>query len=372
MAGALARGAVPLFAFKGIQVRLHWSFIALPLYIVVSGLADDLGWPAIGLRLGMVGIVFVCVVLHEFGHALTARRFGVGTRDITLLPIGGVASLERMPEEPRQEFWITVAGPAVNLAIAVMAFIIMAAMGLVTLFSDLLLGATLYTNALFFLVGANLWLFLFNLIPAFPMDGGRILRSLLAMRMPRERATRIAAAIGRGAAVLGVGYGLLSGQPFLALIGLFIFLAAGAEARNVAQREQLRGIAVRQVMRTRFWSLGASSSVREALDQLLSGGDGALVVIGLDGLPIGVLGRQDLFQAVESGSEHARLADLPPHPAAPIAPDDDAHESTQRMVAAGLPLLPVVEHGALIGVLELENLEEYLILRRAQSRAGSR
>lgn len=364
---ALSRGALPLFTFKGIQVRLHWSFIALPLYVGWSALNEGLGWSHVGLRLGMVAIVFACVVLHEFGHALTARRFGVGTRDITLLPIGGVASLERMPEEPRHEFWITVAGPAVNLAIAVLAIIAMAVLGLTGFFTDLFLGgAGMWTNALLFLAGINLWLFLFNLIPAFPMDGGRILRSVLAMRMPRERATRIAAGLGRGVAIVGIGYGLLSGQPFLALIGFFVFVAAGAEARNVEQRAHLRGVRVQEVMRTRFWTMGAATTVRHATQELLQGGDNALVVIGLDGLPQGVLHKRDLIQAVEAGRADARLVDLPPREAPVIAPEDDAHESTQRMIMAGLPLLPVVHERRLVGALELENLDEFVRLKRAQ------
>ncbi|MFN3875589.1 MAG: site-2 protease family protein, partial [Flavobacteriales bacterium] len=251
--GILSRGSLPLFVFKGIQVRLHWSFIALPAFVAWSALSEGVGWGAVGMRLGMVAIVFACVVLHEYGHALTARRFGVGTRDITLLPIGGVASLERMPEEPRHEFWITAAGPAVNLVIALIAIIVMAVLGLTTFFTDLFLGGGgMWTNALLFLAGINIWLFLFNLIPAFPMDGGRILRSALAMRMPRERATRIAAGLGRGLAIAGIAYGLMSGQPFLALIGFFVFVAAGAEAEAaraaLAREERLfkAGVTARQ------------------------------------------------------------------------------------------------------------------------------
>jgi Zn-dependent protease len=368
MAGLLDRGSLPLFVFKGIAVRLHWSFVLLPVYVLVSGLSQGMDWEMIGLRLGMVAIAFACVVLHEYGHALTARRFGVGTRDITLLPIGGVASLERMPEEPRHEFWITVAGPAVNLAIALLAIIAMAALGLMSFFTDLLLGgASLFTNALLFLAGLNIWLFLFNLIPAFPMDGGRILRSLLAMRMPRERATRIAAGLGRGVAILGIGYGLYAGEPFLALIGVFIFMAAGAEARNVVQREHLRGITVGQVMRTRFWSMGLNSTVHEAVNELLAGGDTSLVVIGMDGLPIGVLRRNDLFGAVEAGRKDMRLIDLPPKPAPVVGPEADAHESTQQMIVGGLPLLPVVHEHRLVGVLEAANLSEFVKVKQAEA-----
>lgn len=370
MAGALARGALPLFRFKGIQVRLHWSFIALPLYVAFTALSEGQGWHMVWLQMGLIAIVFGCVVLHEFGHALTAQRFGVRTRDITLLPIGGVASLERMPEDPWQEFWITVAGPAVNLAIAILAFVVVAALGLITLLSDVLLGAALWTNALVFLVVINLWLFAFNLIPAFPMDGGRILRSVLAMRMPRAKATRIASVIGRVIAFLFVGYGLFSGQPFLALIGAFIYLAAGAESRQVLQRERLRGVRVGQVMRTRFWSMGSAATVADARDGLLATGDTALMVLGTDGLPIGVLTNADIVGAVEAGRVHDRLADLTPKEAPAARPDDDAHLAMQRMLQLGAPLLPVVQDQRLVGVLDPLTVQEFLRLREAEAKHG--
>ncbi len=370
MAGALARGALPLFRFKGIQVRLHWSFIALPLYVAFSALSEGQGWSMVWIQMGLIAIVFGCVVLHEFGHALTARRFGVRTRDITLLPIGGVASLERMPEDPRQEFWITVAGPAVNLAIAIISFVVVAALGLLALLSDVLQGAALWTNALVFLVVINLWLFTFNLIPAFPMDGGRILRSLLAMRMPRAKATRIASVIGRFIAFLFVGYGLYSGQPFLALIGAFIYLAAGAESRQVIQRERLRGVRVEQVMRTRFWCMGSAATVSEARDGLLAAGDTALVVLGTDGLPLGVLTNAAIAGALEAGRLHDRLADLTLQEAPAARPDDDAHLAMQRMLQVGAPLLPVVQDQRLVGVLDPLMVQEFLRLREAEAKNG--
>lgn len=372
MAALLSGGALPIFSFRGIAVRLHWSFALLPAYVLYTDLRDGDSWGSIAMHLGMVGITFACVVLHEFGHALTARRYGIGTKAITLLPIGGVAALERMPEEPRQEFWITVAGPAVNLAIALLALLLMAALGLTAFFTDLFLGgASAFTNLLLFLAAINVWLFLFNLIPAFPMDGGRILRSALALRMPRVKATRIAANLGRAVAIGGMAYGLLQGEPMLALVGFFVFTAAGAEARQAEQREGLRGIKVSEVMRNRFWSPSALITVREATRELLQGGDTAMVVLGLDGLPVGVLHKRDLIAAVEAGKADARLGDLPPHPARVLSIEDDAHESIQHMLATRLPLLPVVQDRRVIGVLELENLEEYMRLRKAQGGEAS-
>jgi Zn-dependent protease len=319
---------------------------------------------------GLVLIVFVCVVLHEYGHALTAQRFGINTRDITLLPIGGVASLERMPEDPKQEFWITVAGPMVNLVIAGLAFVVIALSGVTLFFSDLLLGATSWTAVLSFIFVANLSLFLFNLIPAFPMDGGRILRSLLAMRWSRDAATRIAALVGRAFAIGFVVYGLTNGQPFLAFIGIFIFMAAGAEARSVRQQTLLRGIKVGEVMRTRFWSLAGTTTVQQAVEELLAGGDHVLLV--MDGhRPLGSLGREDLLQAVQAEKGLAPLSSLPVRQLPVVAPQSGAQDSYQRLMLEGHPILPVVQDERVVGILEPENLAEYLQVMKAGTKRSA-
>ncbi len=362
------RGGLPLFSFKGIKVLVHWTFIILPAWIAISGLMEELSWAAILGRIGLVLIVFVCVVLHEFGHALTAQRFGVGTRDITLLPIGGVASLERMPEEPRQEFWITVAGPAVNLVIAGIAFLIILMLGLDVTVGDLFLGATTWTKVLLFLFSANIMLFLFNLIPAFPMDGGRILRSLLSMRMPREKATRIAAGVGRLFAIAFVFFGLMHGQFFLALIGVFIFFAAGAESRMVQQQTALRGVPVRAVMRTRFWSMPHDATVQQAVDELLAGGDHDLVVLE-NGVYLGVLTRRDLIQALSEQNQASALAQLPMKKIPPVGPESDVNSAYVNLLTGRYPLVPVISGAQLVGVLETENLAEYILVRDARTSA---
>ena len=364
MAAPTLRGGLPLFSFKGIKVLVHWTFVLLPAWIIGSGLMEGRAVEQLLAEVGLVLIVFFCVVLHEFGHALTARRFGIRTRDITLLPIGGVASLERMPEEPRQEFWITIAGPLVNLVIAALALVVIAATGLSLFFSDVLLGATTWTSVLSFVFVANVSLFLFNLVPAFPMDGGRILRSLLSMRLPRDRATRIASMVGRVFAVAFIGYGVFFGQPFLALIGVFVYFAAGAEARNVEQQTRLRGITVGQVMRTRFWAMPQDTTVQGAVDELLRGGDHTVVVLQ-GGLPLGVLLREDLMNAVQAGTTTVPLASLPIRAVPAVQPGDSAHTSIQLLRTEGHALLPVISAGALVGVLEAENLAEFLQLLKA-------
>jgi len=361
------RGSAALFTFRGIRVYVHWTFLILLGYITYLGLSGGKTGVAILGELALVLIVFICVLMHEFGHALMAQRFGVQTKDITLLPIGGIANLERMPEEPRQEFWITVAGPLVNLVIAGVAFIVIAIMGVSMLFGDLFLGATTWTNVLLFIFGANMMLFLFNLLPAFPMDGGRILRSVLSMRMPRDKATRIAAAVGRFFAIGFVVFGLFNGQPFLALIGVFIFFAAGSEARMVDQQTALRGIQVKDVMRTRFWSMPGSATVQQAVDELLAGGDRDLVLLGPDQAYQGVLTRRDLVKALSDGKSSERLDALPFATPPSVLPEDAVNKAYQSLLAGQFPLLPVLQDSRLIGVLEPENLTEFLLVKGALS-----
>lgn len=368
MAGPTLGGSLRILRFKGIGVHVHWTFLLLVGYVAVSAASSGADIQGVLLQLAQVLLVFVCVVMHEYGHALTALHYGVRTRDITLLPIGGVASLERMPEEPMQEFWITLAGPLVNLALVLLAalleWLLLGGLHL----EDPRAGGAVLPGLLSFLLTANLGLFLFNLLPAFPMDGGRILRALLGLRLPRVQATRIASAIGRAlAAMLGIG-GLFFGEPMLALIGVFIWFAAGAEARMVMQQAALRGITVRQVMRTRFWALSAEATVGKAVDELLAGGDQDLVVLH-NGSLAGLVTRRRLMEALRARLEEARLMDLPPVQVSPVSPDHSAQQALQQITAQGLPLLPVVEGGSVVGVLEPDNLSEFLMVQGARGQA---
>lgn len=209
--------------YAGIEVRIHWTFLLLPIWVYYSSVAAGSGAAAATVAVAFVLAVFVCVVLHEYGHALTARRFGIETLDITLLPIGGVARLERMPHNPWQELAIAVAGPAVNVVIAAILFVSL----------PILVGSALLprvpANFLANLAWVNVLLVVFNMIPAFPMDGGRVLRALLAFAMPYRSATRVAVGVGRVAAIgLGV-VGWMTGNWMMILIAGFVFLAGGAE-----------------------------------------------------------------------------------------------------------------------------------------------
>lgn len=371
MAGPTLKGGLPIFRFRGIQVFVHWTFLILPAWIAYGGYAEGEDLHTILAHIGLVMIVFVCVVMHEFGHALTAQRFGIGTRDITLLPIGGVASLERMPEEPRQELMITAAGPLVNLVIAGIGSLVLAATGVSLFFSNAMLNAGTWTQVLSFIVGSNLILFLFNLIPAFPMDGGRIFRSLLSLWLSREKATGIATGVGRVLAIGFILYGAYDGQPFLALIGAFIFFAAGAEARNVRQQTMLRGIKVHEVMRTRFWQMPGDATVQEAIDDLLAGGDKVLVMLE-DSRYKGILHRNDLIRAIAEGRSQARLRELDLEFPPAVNAMDDADDAHRTMLLGGYPILPIIENDRVIGILETDNLTEFIQVKRSRERGASR
>jgi len=233
------RGAWQIGRFAGILVQVHWTFALLIGWVVMIHLRDGGGVSDALRGVALTLAVFTCVVLHEFGHALTARRYGIGTRDITLLPIGGVARLARMPEDPRQELLVAAAGPAVNVILAAGLAGVLVLSGRYAPVTDMTLVGARFLDQLLVI---NVVLVVFNLLPAFPMDGGRVLRALLALRWPYLQATRWAASAGQAIAVALGFAGVLLRSPFLVLIALFVFSGARAEARGVELRAQLEDV----------------------------------------------------------------------------------------------------------------------------------
>lgn len=221
----------------GIPLRIHWTFWLLPFWVILSQ-GTLFSWSIAAFHVGLVLAMFVCVVLHELGHALAARALGVRTRDIALYPIGGVASLERIPEKPSEEFAIAVAGPAVNVAIAAMLFL---GLQLGSLFVPGLLTENIAGAFLWMLMLLNVGMVLFNLVPAFPLDGGRMFRAFLAWPLGHLRATRVAAWVGTVLAIAGGLFGVFYLQnPFLLLIAFFVFSAAQQELLAVEYRARAR------------------------------------------------------------------------------------------------------------------------------------
>lgn len=350
-----------------IGIYLHWTFVLLLVGIFAFYLYQGHSALVALTGVGLILALFACVVLHELGHALTALYYGVKTRDITLYPIGGLARLERIPEEPMKEFWIALAGPLVNAGIAGVLLGVLLAVG--GSLSPMALMAPDGGNVLATLLWLNVALFGFNLLPAFPMDGGRILRALLALRLDYAHASHIAAQIGQGMAVLFGIVGFFILNPFLIFIALFVYFGAQQESQQAMLRAYMRGIPVRQVMLTRFGTLSPRDTLDGAVEALLAGSDQDFPVVE-NGAVLGVLTRKQLMHALAGRSRETPVGDV-------VTPGCLVVEDTAmladvflRMNAAGCATAPVVRGGRLVGLLTLENVGELIMISSALGRAG--
>lgn len=357
----------------GIPVRVHATFALFIVWIFVASLTggQDLARAAQGA--GTILAIFGCVVLHEFGHALTARRYGVKTRDITLLPIGGVARLERIPEKPSQEIAIALAGPAVNVVIALALLPIVLPMFSLAQAA----GATAellnwFPARLFFV---NVMLVVFNLIPAFPMDGGRVLRAALASRLDYVRATRIAAGVGQGIALLFGFAGLRFGEPMLLFIALFVFIGATQESAAVQMRSGFTGVPVSRAMIRDFRTLRPEDPLSRAVDLLLEGHQQDFPVLGQSpgDPPLGILTRSDLLTALAEGRTDRPVGDVTRRNCGTAHPRDLLEDVARGMEENACPAVPVVDDGgAVVGMVTLENVGELAMVRAALSRGRAR
>ena len=304
--------SVRLGRFAGIDVYLHVTFLLFLAFIAFLSAKVQRSWLGAVDAAGFFLSVFGCVLLHEFGHALMARRYGVATRDITLLPIGGVARLERMPDKPVQEFWVALAGPAVNVVIALGLLGVLVFRGL--LVPERLLSVT-QGGLLERLLAVNILLVLFNLLPAFPMDGGRVLRALLAMRMEYTRATQIAATLGQGMALLFAAIGLfVYFNPILIFIAFFVWIGASQETTAAQVRSSLGGARVRDAMLTQFTATTLDEPLEHALARLRSAGESPLMPVLHEGRLVGLLTPENVSEFVLIRSALRRAEAVPAVP----------------------------------------------------------
>src|SRR2546421_1267574 len=295
--------SLPIFRIAGIQLRIHITFLLLIAWLAFGYYAQG-GWAVAPCRVIFVLLLFLRVVLHEFGHAFAAKAFGINTPDITLLPIGGVARLERMPEEPVQELIIAVAGPLVNVVIAIGLFVAGGSQGLLS--PSNVEGGGLVAQ----LLTINIMLVLFNMLPAFPMDGGRVLRALLATRMSYARATQVAANVGQGFAFLFGFIGLFGPNPWLIFIAFFVYLGASQEAALAQMRDVSRRFPVSSAMVRDFRTLADTATLEEAVDALLATSQHDFPVVDAAGSVAGVLTRQDLIGALRKHDPNIRVGDV--------------------------------------------------------------
>jgi Zn-dependent protease/CBS domain-containing protein len=355
-------GSWKLCRIAGIPVYVHWTFLILLAWVFFGHVMAGQDLPTSLRGVVFVLAIFGCVVLHEMGHALTARRFGVPTSDITLLPIGGVARLREIPDKPAQELLIAIAGPAVNLLLVLALYLAGVRVPRATSDAQLLFRGGLLPSLLF----VNLFLMLFNLLPAFPMDGGRVLRALLAMAMDYGRATQIAARIGRLMAVLFGLLGLSAGNPMLVLIAIFVWLGAEAEAMQVQERWLLRAAHVRDAMRTEFHILSPFQSLSEAAELLIAGPQRAFPVVE-NRRVLGVLTHDAVVSGLMRAGGDARIGELDLAPAPTVGADTPLLPALGRLRESGAPCLLVQDRDETAGLLTSESVGEYVLIQTARS-----
>ena len=345
----------------GIGIFLHWTFLLLVAAIFAYYYVQSQSLGAAISGMGLILAIFLCVILHELGHALTARRFGVPTRSITLYPIGGLARLERIPSEPMKEFWIAIGGPAVNIVItAVLALLLLGtggtfAPGALQSPGQHLIASLMWINAV--LAG-------FNLLPAFPMDGGRVLRALLGLRQDYAQATQTAANVGQAMAILFGLVGIIWFNPILLFIALFVYVGAQQESQQAMYRSFTEGTPVRQAMVTRFVTLAVDDTLNDAADELLAGTDHDFPVVE-DGQIVGILRRKQLIQSLSDRDRDTPVAEVADRDFFTTEPGAPLDEVFQQMSVESRSTVPVVDDNRLVGLLTLENVGELIMVSSA-------
>lgn len=360
------RWSIKIARIAGIDVYMHLTFLLLLgwigyMYYAPRRSVEDAVW-------GIVFIltIFATVVLHELGHALAARRYGIETRDITLLPIGGVARLERMPRDPWQELVVAVAGPLVNVVIAAGL-----AVGILATGGSLFPEATTPENSLFVgtfaqrLLIVNVFLVVFNAIPAFPMDGGRVLRAFLAMNMDYADATRVAAVIGQGIAFLFAMAGLFTPNFMLLFIALFVWMGAAGEASVAQLQAAIEGIPVRRAMIEEFVTVRADAELREVANHVLRGFQTDYPVVDDGGRVVGVLPQGALLTGLSTDGPSAPVGRYMRTDFKTAAPGEMLDRAMARLQEGECPVLPVLDGERLVGLLTAENIGELVMIREA-------
>lgn len=350
--------------FAGIDVFVHATFFLLIGWIALTHWIEENSLAAVISGVGFILALFASVVLHEYGHALTARRFGVKTRDITLYPIGGVARLERIPEVPIQELWVALAGPAVNVVIAAVLFVWLLVTSALEPVSSLTMTSGSFIERLML---TNLVLVAFNLIPAFPMDGGRVLRSLLAMRLEYTNATQIAATVGQGLAFVFGFIGLFS-NPFLLFIAFFVWIGAQSEAQMVMMKSVLGGVPVSRAMLTDFSILHPENTLSEAIDEVLAGSQKEFPVL-VDDQVVGILTQTELMNGLRNLGERARVQEVMVREFQTADAYEMLDTAFTRLQTCECKTLPVLRGGLLVGLVTMDNVGEFI---RIQSMLDSR
>ncbi|MBL7184132.1 MAG: site-2 protease family protein [Anaerolineae bacterium] len=362
------KGSIKLFSVKGIEINVHFTFLLILIWAAYHwGVQADQGMTGALFGVVVTILLFACVTLHELAHSLTAMRYGVTVREITLLPIGGLAQMEEIPAKPAQELKMSLAGPLTNIAIAILLILICLPLGLrSTMGAEELfqvLGTVSWRGLVAYLVSANLTLGLFNLVPAFPMDGGRVLRAFLAMRMDYAQATAIAVRIGQGLAVLLGLWGFMGGGFTLIFIAIFVYLGAGQEGRTVEVKSVLEDMQVGQAMSRPVQTLTPTDMVNEVVELILQGLQADFPVLEGDRL-VGMLTEGDVLAALHKEGADVSVGQVMRRRFAVARPEETLVEVQGRMSAARLRSVPVVERDRVVGLLTAQDINEaYRLLK---------
>jgi Zn-dependent protease/predicted transcriptional regulator len=345
----------------GIDIFIHLTFVLLVAWVAIARYAEHQSLAEAAYGLTFILSVFAIVVLHELGHAMAARWFGIPTRDITLYPIGGVARLERIPEDPKQEFIVAIAGPLVNVVLASLLYLLLSQVPDPAVLDRVeKVGSKLMAE----LFWVNVGLVVFNMIPAFPMDGGRVLRAVLAMFLPHVRATQIAATLGQAFAFVLGFWGLMSGSPIPIFIAFFVWMAAAQESHHVSVKSALAGVPVSDAMITRYQTLQPNQPLRDVVELILSGFQQDFPVTR-QGEVVGMLTRNDVVERLKSQGEEIPVEQAMTSHFSTADPFETLERAFFRLQECECHSMPVIHRGQLVGLLTPENVGEFLMLRDA-------
>jgi Zn-dependent protease/CBS domain-containing protein len=350
-----------------IKIYVHWTFLFLLAYVLLIGSDEGLNFDQGILRISFIFALFACVVLHELGHALTARKFGCQTRRIVLLPIGGMAQIEKIPKDPKQELIVAIAGPIVSFSIAALLYLIIDIGGEFPSsdqIKNMNIDDFISQYFLFYLCLLNFMLAIFNLIPAFPMDGGRILRAFLAMNMSRLKATKISVVIGQFLAILFVVMAININNPWLAIIGIFIFLAAKGEAMHEDIKSLLSKFKVKDLTMRQYTALDFNDPIQKAVDLTLNGQEKEFIFVN-GKTTIGVLTRDDIIKALSKENSSISLHQAMNENFLELNPNMELSAAYEQMILKRFSVAAVIENNELIGILDIENIQEFMLFRNA-------
>lgn len=363
------KNSIKLFTINHISIYLHWSFgllIALMLFIqsATGTTTSEVLWSVTA-----VAAVFACVIFHELCHSLAAGRYGIHTQSITLLPIGGIAAMEKMPEKPIAEIVVSAAGPMGNLLIAVALLPFIPGYPPFWKAADVIRSVNSY-NFLYFLYVVNIMLALFNLIPAFPMDGGRILKGILGLRMDATRSTAIAAFTGRIIAALFIIGGLIIFDIVLMLIGFFIIVSGAGEEKMVYLKAAAKGLHLKDLALDTASSFPATTTIGEAAEKMLHYRDKYFLVMD-NATAAGIIDRNTILRALSGGKHEAMISQFMTANVPTLNEECTMEEAIDKLSGNKVTAMPVVTVNRIMGVVNMQNIIEYLAVHDIQLRERS-